>query len=61
MKNKEKLKVYIKYANGKPVCICLKDHRRCFAECEAEIVLRDLYFGWKQTFYQDKFGKSHLK
>ncbi len=61
MKNKEKLKVLIKYENGKAVCLCLKEHRRCGCDCETEIVLRDLYFGWKETFYQDKFGKSHLK
>lgn len=60
MKDRERLKVFIRYEGGKVVCMCLRQNRKCDKHCERETVLRDRYYGWKSTFKQDKFGKSKL-
>jgi len=60
VKNREKLKVFIRYENGEVACMCLRRNRLCDHYCEKEVVLRDRYYGWKETFYQNKYGKSKL-
>lgn len=60
MKNYEPLHVYIRYRDGKVVCLCLRRNRRCPRDCEPEIVLRDKFYDWISTFRQDKFGRSKL-
>ena len=61
MRSKEKLNVYVRYENNRVTCLCLRQNRKCGRSCERETVERDLYYGWKQTFYQDRYGKSDLR
>lgn len=61
MKDKEVLKVFIDWKDGKTVCICLRSRRRCGKNCSKAVVERDLYRGWYKTFQQDKYGKSDLR
>ena len=56
----EYIAVYIDWHEGKTMCICRRDNKRCDKNCSPDVVERDIYRGWKQTFYQDKFGKSKL-
>lgn len=58
--NYQKLNVFIRYENGVVTCMCLRRNRKCLHYCEKETVLRDKYFGWIDTFKQDKYGKSKL-
>lgn len=61
MDNKEVLKVFIDWKDGKTRCICLRENKRCMRKCSKDVVERDLYRGWMETFMQDKYGKSRLK
>ena len=56
----EYIKVFVRYENGKTICICKRESKRCSRKCTPEIVERDKYRNWKDTFYQDKYGKSKL-
>ena len=60
MENKEKIKVFIEFdEHGNTQCICKRSqHRRCGKNCSPEVVERDRYYGWEQTFKQDRYGKS---
>lgn len=64
MENKvgiEYIKVFIDYKDGKTVCICKRDHKRCGKHCTPDVVERDKYRGWEDTFRVDKYGKSKMK
>lgn len=58
MKQKETIKVFIDYQDGKTVCICKRSKKGCKKNCLPEIVERDKYRGWRRTFHVDKYGKS---
>lgn len=57
MEAKEKVKVFIRYENGKTVCICHRNAKRCKRRCEADVVERDKFNGWKETFKRNRYGK----
>lgn len=54
----ERIKVYVNYEDGKTVCVCQRDHKRCDKPCVPDVVERDKYRDWKETFQVDKYGKS---
>ena len=54
----EYIKVFIDYKDGKTVCICKRDKKRCNKRCTPDVVERDKYRGWEDTFHVDKYGKS---
>lgn len=56
----ERIKVYVDYEGGKTVCICRRDNKRCDKPCTPDVVERDKYRGWKDTFRVDKYGKSYI-
>ena len=53
-----KIKVYIDIQDGKTVCICKRNRKGCNKKCEPDVVERDKFEGWKDTFRRDRFGKS---
>ena len=59
---KELIKVFIRYdQNGRTACICLRKNKACLRtdkKCSPEIVERDPYRGWEDTFKVNKYGKS---
>lgn len=57
MENKEKIKVYIDWQNGKTVCICKRSKKKCNKKCEPDVVERDKFYGWEETFKQNRYGK----
>ncbi len=58
MESKEKIKVFICFEDGKTVCICKRSKRKCNnPKCEPDVVERDRYYGWQQTFRQNRYGK----
>lgn len=57
METKEKIKVFIRYENGKTVCICPRDKKRCGHKCEPDVVERDKFRGWEETFRRNRYGK----
>lgn len=60
MERYEKLNVFIRYENGAVVCMCLRRNKLCDRRCEKEQVSRYKFYGWKATFYQDRYGKSKI-
>ncbi|MBQ6052995.1 MAG: hypothetical protein IJQ80_01650 [Clostridia bacterium] len=56
----EYIKVFIDYKDGKTACICKRDHKRCKKKCTPDVVERDKYRDWEDTFYQDRYGKSKI-
>lgn len=58
METKEKIKVYIKIVDGKTVCLCSFHNKKCKHNCDVDMVERDKFYGWKDTFRRDKYGKS---
>ena len=54
----EHIKVFIDYKNGQTVCICKRSNKKCSKQCTPEIVERDMYRGWQDTFKVDRYGKS---
>ena len=60
MNENEVLKVFIDWKDGKTRCICLRSKKRCRKKCLKDVVERDKYRDWEQTFKQDQFGKSHF-
>lgn len=56
----EYIKVFIHYKDGKTVCICKRDKKRCNKKCTPDVVEWDKYRNWKDTFYQDRYGKSKI-
>ncbi len=56
MENKERIKVFINIRKGKTVCICTRSRRGCGRNCIPDIVERDKFCGWEDTFKQDRYG-----
>ena len=56
----ERIKVYIDYENGRTVCICRRENKRCDKQCTPDVVERDKYRDWQKTFAQDRYGKSKI-
>lgn len=54
----EYIKVHIDFRDGKTVCICKASNKRCAKSCPTDIVERDKYRGWEDTFRVDRCGKS---
>ena len=54
----EYIKVCLEYKNGELVCICNASNKRCDKDCKEDVVKRDRYVGWEDTFRVDKYGKS---
>lgn len=57
MPGKEYIKVYIDFQDGKAVCICPKDKKKCGKQCSEDVVVRDKYLGWEKTINRTKFGR----
>lgn len=58
METKEKIKVFIDYKDGDTVCICKRSKKMCNKKCTPEIVERDRFYGWEDTFKVNRYGKS---
>ncbi len=58
MDEKEKIKVFIRFEKGRTVCICKRDRKRCGRSCSPEVVERDRFAEWDDTFQRDHYGKS---
>lgn len=54
----EYIKVYIDHKDGKTVCICKRDNKGCKKNCTPDVVERDRYRGWEDTFKVNKYGKT---
>lgn len=54
----EYVKVYIDFENGRTACICKRDNKGCSKHCTPDVVERDKYRGWEDTFRVNKYGKS---
>lgn len=57
MEKKEKIRVYIDFRNGKTVCICKRSKKGCDKNCIPDIVERDKFYGWEDTFHRNRYGK----
>jgi len=57
MEAKEKIKVFIDFKDGKVACICTRARKRCGKKCEPDVVERDRFYGWKDAFHRDKYGR----
>lgn len=57
METKEKIKVFARIENGKTVCICPREDKRCKRKCEPDVVERDKFRGWQETFRRNRYGK----
>lgn len=54
----EYIKVFVDIKDGRVECICKRSNKRCPKSCIPDVVKRDRYRGWEQTFKVDKYGKS---
>ncbi len=54
----EYIKVFIDNKDGKNLCICMRNNKRCNKQCTPDVVERDRYRNWEDTFHVDKYGKS---
>ena len=54
----EYLRVFRRENNGKTECMCLQSAKKCGRHCIKDVVERDRYRGWQDTFKVDRFGKS---
>ena len=57
MLEKEKIKVFVNIKDGKPICICKRDRKKCNKPCEPDEVERDKFKGWEDAFHVDRYGK----
>lgn len=57
MEEKEKIKVFVDIHNGRTVCICQREHKRCNKRCEKDVVERDKFSEWQDTFRRNRYGK----
>lgn len=58
MDEKEKIKVWIDFKDGKTVCICKHDRKKCKNKrCVPDYVERDRFYGWEKLFRQNRYGK----
>lgn len=60
MNEKEVLRVFIDWKDGRTRCICLRGKKRCRKKCSKDVVERDKYRDWIDTFKQNQYGKSKL-
>ncbi|MCD8117189.1 MAG: hypothetical protein LUE21_08790 [Oscillospiraceae bacterium] len=58
MKEKELIRVFVDIVKGETVCICRRSNKRCKKKCMPDIVERDKFRGWEETFRRDKYGGS---
>lgn len=57
METTEKIPVFIRYENGKTVCICHAASKRCGKHCTREVVTRDKYREWEKVMKRNRYGK----
>ena len=57
----EYIKVFVDYQDGQTACICKRSKKMCNKQCTPEIVERDKYRGWQDTFVVDKYGKTRVR
>lgn len=57
MERKEKIKVFVDIKDGKTVCICKADNKGCKRHCSKDVVERDKFNGWEDTFRRNRYGK----
>lgn len=60
MASKEEIKVFVEIINGKTFCICKQDNKGCDKWCKKDVVTRDKFAGWEETFHRDRYGKSKI-
>lgn len=51
------IEVYIRCKKGKTLCICPRNDKRCNRNCEKDVVERDRFAGWYNSFRRDRYGK----
>ena len=56
----EYIRVFVRFENGKSVCICPREKKLCKRRCIPDVVERDKFRGWEDAMKQDKYGKSRL-
>lgn len=56
----EYIRVFVRFENGRTLCICPREKKRCKRKCIPDVVERDKYRDWESTFKQNKFGKSKI-
>ena len=49
--------MWLDYKDGKTACICLRSKKKCNKKCTPDLVERDKYRGWEDTFHVNKYGK----
>ena len=58
MKNTtETIKVYADIWKGRTVCICERSNKGCDKNCQPDVVTRDKFRGWEDSFRRNKYGK----
>lgn len=57
MRESEIIAVYMHIVNGKTLCICQAEHKKCGRRCETGTVRRDRFEGWRQTMRRDRYGR----
>ena len=57
MKSKERIEVYVDIQNGKTVCICKQSRKKCNKKCTKDVVDRDRFADWEETFHRDRYGR----
>ena len=57
MATKELIEVFVNIVDGKTVCICKRDAKGCKKYCSKDVVTRDKFNGWEDTFHRDRYGK----
>ena len=57
METKEKIKVFVDIKDGKTVCICKADNKGCKRRFSRDVVERNKFNGWEDTFHRNRYGK----
>lgn len=57
MVEKEKIKVYIDFQQGKCICICMRCKKGCEKQCTPDVVTRDRFAGWQALMRRDRYGR----
>ncbi len=57
MVEKEKIKVYIDFQQGKCICICMRCKKGCEKQCTPDVVTRDRFAGWQTLMRRDRYGR----
>lgn len=62
MIEKEKIKVYVCFEDGRTICICKRPGKMCDCKtCLKEVVERDQYRDLDKLATQDKFGNNNVE